>query len=239
MPGTDFNLNRIQRKKIYREILEKIWQAILHNDLQPGDKLPTEKDLAQQFGVGRPTLREALTVLDYFGVLESVQGGGYYVKSLIPIQSPELMSRIGRGISPHDLTDTRLCIEPDVCGLAAMARNEDDLARLAENIRRTEITIKKGLPPTEEDHEFHLGLAEATANQMLVSIIEALISYKTQVLYEAIQSARYRHDPKLETIVVEHQQIYGAIKAGDPEKARMMMQSHLQRVKKDLFADDE
>ena len=231
----EFQLRQIGKKKIYREILEEIWQSIQRYELKPGDKLPTESYLVKQLKIARPTLREALSVLDYVGILESVQGGGYYVKSATPIQPSILLSLAGKSISPYELVVARLMIEPEICGLAARQRREKDLSNLAQTLERMKEKVDQGTIPTKEDHAFHLGVAQATSNIILLSMVETLLSIKEQVPYEAIEASAYRHNPKLNDMRLEHERIFKAIKNRKTDQARDSMRRHLLRIKKDLY----
>jgi GntR family transcriptional regulator, transcriptional repressor for pyruvate dehydrogenase complex len=231
----EFQLRQIGKKKIYREILEEIWQSIQRYDLKPGDKLPTEAYLAKQLKIARPTLREALSVLDYVGILESVQGGGYYVKSVTPVQPSFLLSRNGKSISPYELVVARLMVEPEICRLAARQRKENDLANLARILETMRQKVEQGAIPTREDNAFHLGVAQAAANMILRSMVETLMSLKEQVLYEAIEVTAYRHNPKLNDMQLEHEKIFAAIKNRKADQAREAMRYHLLRIKKDLY----
>jgi len=231
----EFQLRQIDKRKAYREILEIIWQSIHRYGLRPGDKLPPEKDLANQLKVARPTLREALSVLDYMGIVESVQGGGYYVKSMTPNDFNGLVAGIGRSVSPYELVVARLTVEPEICKVAAAKREEEDVAYLGGVLNRIEQKVSQGINPSEEDLEFHLGVARATGNIILISIVEALLSLKKQVFYEAIQEARYRHNPRLDDIRSDHESIFKAIKDKQEDEASRFMKRHLLRVKEDLF----
>jgi len=231
----EFQLRPIGKKKIYREILEEIWQSIQRYDLKPGDKLPTEGYLVKQLKIARPTLREALSVLDYVGILESVQGGGYYVKSVSPLQPSVLLSRNGKSISPYELVGARLLIEPEICRLAARERSEKDLANLAQVLEKMREKISKGTLTNREDNAFHLGIARAASNVILLSMVETLMSLKEQILYEAIEVTAYRHNPKLNDMQLEHERIFESIKNRKANQARDAMKRHLLRIKKDFY----
>lgn len=235
MKFMEFQLKQIGKKKVYRKILDEIWQSIHRYNMKPGDKLPTESYLAKQLNVARPTLREALSVLDYVGILESVQGGGYYVKSVTPILSPLLLSRIGKSTSPYELVIARLSVEPEICKLAAAQRTEKDLAHLVQTLKKMEDKIALGTVPSEEDNAFHMGIARATSNIILVSMVDALMSLNAQMLYEAIEASRYRHNPKLNDMQLDHEVIFKAVKDQNADKACAAMKCHLLRIKKDLF----
>jgi GntR family transcriptional repressor for pyruvate dehydrogenase complex len=231
----EFQLRPIGKKKIYREILEEIWQSIQRYDLKPGDRLPTEGYLVKQLKIARPTLREALSVLDYVGILESVQGGGYYVKSTSPIQPSVLLSRNGKSISPYELVGARLLIEPEICRLAAKERSERDLAELAQILEKMRGKVNKGTLANQEDNAFHLGIARATSNVILMSMLETLMSLKEQILYEAIEVTAYRHNPKLNDMQMEHEKIFESIKYRKADQAHDAMRRHLLRIKKDFY----
>ncbi len=119
----DVHANRTRRSKAYTDIGETIWQAIEHEKLAVGDKLPSEKDLARLLNVARPTLREALSVLHYLGVVDCVQGGGYFIKTpTSPTLGPTWRSQ--PQVSIFDVVTARLAIDPEPAGWppAAAAR---------------------------------------------------------------------------------------------------------------------
>ena len=231
----EFQLRPIGKKKIYREILEEIWQSIQRHGLKPGDRLPTEGYLVKQLKIARPTLREALSVLDYVGILESVQGGGYYVKSLTPIPPSILLFHNGKNISPYELIVARLMIEPEICRLAARERREKDLANLIQCMEGMRKEIDRGGIPAQADNAFHLGIAQAASNTVLLSMVETLLSLKEQNLYEAMRVPAYRRDPKLNNMQSDHKRIFEAIKDRKVDGARDAMRRHLFRIKKDLY----
>ncbi len=231
----EFQLRPIGKKKIYREILEEIWQSIQRHGLKPGDRLPTEGYLIKQLKIARPTLREALSVLDYMGILESVQGGGYYLRSVTPNPPSILLSSNGKNIRPYDLIAARLIVEPEICRMAARGRSQKDLADLSGILESMRIKINQGSIPAQEDNSFHLALARAASNLVLLSMVETLLSLKEQMLYEAMQASAYRHNPRLNDMQCEHERIFEAIKDRRADGAREAMKRHLSRIQKDLY----
>jgi GntR family transcriptional repressor for pyruvate dehydrogenase complex len=119
--------------------------------------------------------------------------------------------------------------------MAARQRKEKDLANLEHILERMRGKIAQGSIPTQEDNAFHLGVAQAASNIVLLSMVETLMSLKEQVLYEAIEVSAYRHDLKLNEMQLEHERIFEAIKNRKAEKAGDSMRRHLLRIKKDLY----
>lgn len=231
-----FQVNRIEKKKAYREIVEEIWQAIKKHSLAPGDKLPPERELSHQLNVGRPTLREGLSVLDYLGIVESVQGGGYYVKSVTHLDLSAHLASINRNVSPYSIITARLTLEPEVCKLSARTRTEEDLNTLAGIVNQIKKGVKQGIYPKKEDRGFHTAIADTTGNPLLGSMVKSLLALTDQLVYQAIQSTGYRFDLRLHDFQSDHEAIFRAIKNQDEKEAYRAMRSHLLRVKRDMFS---
>ena len=234
-----FHGSRRKHTKAYSEIVEAIWYAIEDQKLAPGDKLPSEKELSKILNVARPTLREALSVLQYVGVVDCVQGGGYYVKSLTqPTLSASLVS-LSRNVSIYHLVNARLAIEPEACRLAAASRKIDDILHLRQILDKVEGRPGPGQYPIALDTAFHAALGRASANPLIASVVETLLSLRNQVwaLYTTLQAGGRGTERYLRDVKRDHELVFTAIKNGDEDAAYQHMRSHLLQVKHHLFGD--
>jgi len=230
-----FAIQHIEKKRAYEEIVEVLWQAIEKHSLKPGDRLPPEIELSRQLKVARPTLREALSVLHYLGIIESVQGGGYYVKSLTPPDLAGGLATLGRTVSPFEVATARLTIEPDVARLAARERGEKDLEHMRQILDRVPKNVSKGEYPLELDGAFHSALAQATGNALLAQVVETLFALRNQVFFKAVQSAGFGTERYLEDTHADHERVLAAVAEQKPDEAYQAMRNHLLKVRAKTF----
>lgn len=208
-------------------VYEALHELITTGAFAENSRLPSENDLALEYKVSRPVLRQALSRLRNEGLVESRQGSGSFV-------SRRATGTISFG-PLKDIQDVRKCmdfrrgIECEAAAQAAMHGTESSFAELhrtLQNLKAAKVGMQEGL---EEDFAFHLAIAQATGNRFFVITIEAM---KPQVLFSinlirslsSMSAARHRADS-----VQEHVQIYEAIAARDPEKARNTMSVALQK----------
>ena len=205
---------------------------ILTRELRPGQKLPVEPDLADEYGVSRSTVREALRVLASQGLITTSRGvlGGSFVARPDPKQmSDYLYASLGLLAEADDLAvdalvEARDMLEVPAAGLAALRRSDADLERLRARL---------GPPPSEEPKElaefarlFHETMLRIAGN----AVVEALTRPVFEVLYERM--AQFTEpEPTWSQVKGDHQLIYDAIAAGDAEAARAEMQIHLQKLR--------
>lgn len=229
----------IHRKqtKAYSEIVEAIWHAIEDQGLPPGEKLPSEKELSKILNVARPTLREALSVLQYVGVVDCVQGGGYYVKSLTQPTLTASLASLSRNVSIYHVTTARLAIEPEACRLAAGNRSIDDILHLRQLLDKVTGTPSPGEYPIAIDTAFHAALGRTSGNPLITTVIETLLSLRNQVwaLYKTLQSGGRGMERYLKDVKHDHELIFAAVKDGDEDEAYTQMRNHLLQVKYRLF----
>lgn len=233
-----FRLNQIEKKRAYEEIVEVIWTAIERYKLQPGDRLPSEMELSRQLSVARPTLREALSVLHYLGVIDSVQGGGYYVKALTRPDLTADLAAFSRTVSPYDVVTARLALEPEAARLAAENRTDEDLARMKAALDKTPEPPPRGAYPLPVDNEFHIALAGAAGNPLILSMVRNLIALRDQTpLYQAVLKAGFGKERYLSDVRQDHLLVYQAVEAADPEAAHRAMRRHHLNVKEHVFGE--
>jgi GntR family hexuronate regulon transcriptional repressor len=210
--------------KLYQRVANSIVEEIRSGKYPPGDRLPPERELAEEFGVSRPTVREAMIALEIRGIVEARRGSGIYV-----IETPSSdASEEALDIGPFEVTEARRLFEGEAAALAAAIITDEELAKLEALLERLEAnsTTEVG---ERADRDFHIAIAEATRNSAISSVIENLwdMRYKSPMCMTMFDRAR---DAGVQPRVDEHTEILQALKARDPQAARAAMRSHLDRV---------
>jgi GntR family transcriptional repressor for pyruvate dehydrogenase complex len=223
-----------ETRKLYQQVAAAISEAIASGLYPKGQRLPSERDLAEEFGVSRPTIREAMLALEIRGMVEARHGSGVYVTNAAPdpAQPPEL------DISAFELTEARALFEGEAAALAATIITDEELETL-EKILADMVEENAGDGRGEQaDRRFHLAIAEATRNAAIVSVIETLwdARYRSPLCGHMLNRARaVGVKPRID----EHRRLLDALKARDPQQARRAMREHLERVIEGLLAATE
>jgi len=225
----------IRSKKLSEVIFEQIQSRISEGQLKPGDRIPSERNLASMFGVSRPSVREAIMMLEAMELVESRQGGGTYVRSLaegslaLPItkmleKDPKLL---------HDLLEVRIGVECWSAYLAASRATDEDIESIGSLVNEMRRTVKDGWDPQVDGH-FHDAIAKATHNTMQIHVLNTVHNLFIATIELALQQF-YNSRPEYTQILLgQHQIIYDKIADGDAEGARKAMIEHLQWVQKKL-----
>lgn len=221
------NVERIRREPMAAEIARRLVDYLLSGGVEPGTRMPSERQLAEAFGVGRSAVREAIAALSLIGLIEVRHGDGTYLKRP---DSPLLPQVVEWGLllgekRTADLVEARQRIEVIIAGLAAQRRSDDDLAALAESLARMEAEsgdVGDVGAFVDADVAFHLQLAEAAGNSALrdvLSSIQALLrAWIGRVIAEGHQKGSY----------LEHVPILEAVRARDVPGAEAAMDAHMQ-----------
>ncbi|MEV8517846.1 FadR/GntR family transcriptional regulator [Dactylosporangium sp. NPDC051484] len=229
----------IERPKVYAAAVEQILQSIQSGTFPPGSALPAERAMAAQFGVSRSSLREALRVLEHAGVLEARPGSGTYVSSDGGSYESSLRAQaaVAGEHSPLDLMVARAAVEPACAENAARARTEKDLEAMRRHLEEQGRYVQAGLDAeaAEADAQFHLALAVATHNGVLVMMERTIISLMREHAWTRLK-ARSRHHwgPKF---VEHHRLILDAIEHGDSRRAGQLMLMHMTEIETSLIAE--
>jgi GntR family transcriptional repressor for pyruvate dehydrogenase complex len=217
------NIDPIKRESLATQIARRLVEYIISGAIEPGERMPSERQLAEAFGVGRSAMREALKSLSLIGLIDVRQGDGTYLKRADAALLPQIIEwglLIGEQRT-LDLVEARQCIEIEIAGLAALRRTDADLAELERIIHRMERAANDDAF-VEADVAFHLKLAEAARNSVLRDIhssIQALLrAWIGRVIHAADSTA-----PSFE----EHPPILAAVRAGEPERAKRAMEAHM------------
>lgn len=205
------------------QILEKIVEYIKENNLQPGDRLGTEMEMAKRMGVSRGTVRGAIKILVSRGVLEARQGSGTYVSD---VKTPPPGDPLGLELIPDqfkltwDLHEIRMLLEPEIAYMAAGNLEERHLDRLREMCEEMERLSAQRKERMLVDVEFHVYLAEHSGNVVVPKLIP--------VLRQGVELfIKYTHREATPESVAKHRDILEALEAHDPQWARDMMLMHL------------
>ncbi|GLZ07499.1 GntR family transcriptional regulator [Actinomadura sp. NBRC 104412] len=211
------------------QIEEQIREAIVSGQLSDGDRLPSESELAQQFGVARSTIREALRSLVAAGLIEKIPGatGGSFVRELNPgrfgrqlAEAMDLLVKVGSA-SRHELTQVREMLEVPSCRLAAEHRTDEDLARLHDIVETQKRRSVEDADVPDLDMDFHGAIAAASGNKILHAFVEALHS-----VTQPVQQIRLSATAGKRT-VRQHLDVVKAIERRDPEAAEQAIRAHL------------
>jgi GntR family transcriptional regulator, transcriptional repressor for pyruvate dehydrogenase complex len=225
----------LEKKRSFDEISNSIKELILDGTLKIGDRLPSEKDLAQQFQVGRQTIREALRLLELSGfvTIQRGPGGGPVIKDTILRRIGDLFTGAFRmrHITIEALTQARLEIERSILRFVFQNADQQDIKALKENVKSAEKRISGGRMGTEYNADFHTLLAKATKNDVFVIVMESIMAVHLDLLS--------RTGADLDTsreVVRGHGRLVEAIEAGDQDLAYAVLDSHVVEVKERLNA---
>jgi len=220
--------------RLYEHIARTLEQAIEIGRYQPGARLPSERELSDEFGVSRPVVREAIIVLEMRGLVQRRQGAGVYVAAKAPVQPASGDDADG----PFEVTEARRLLEGEIAALAAAAASDQQIAEMEAIIARIGDMRTDQATREQADRAFHVALARATNNDVLVGLVESLWDKRYQSPLCVYFFSRAR-DAGIQPPVDEHQLVLDALKARDPDAARQAMRDHLARVTQNLLIATE
>ncbi len=216
---------QIERSRVTDQIIDRLVSMIASGKLKRGDKLPSERMLMEQFGVGRSSLREAMGALSLVGLLSVRPGHGTHV-TVSPdgfLAKPLSWGMLTRGSDKvHELIEARLVLEEAIVGLAAERATEEDIAEIRYHQAQLKATKTAGQKSVNTDLAFHTALAKASHNSVLAGFLS-----------ELRQPVRHWMEQKRSVlggyhlVKEQHDEILGAIEVHDVERARSALRSHL------------
>jgi GntR family transcriptional repressor for pyruvate dehydrogenase complex len=221
----------VRTSRLYEQIVQQIEESVLNGSLKPGDQLPAERELAQRLGVSRTAVREAVKTLREKGLVEAYSGRGTFITngtSQAARQSFDLMVKIGQQEGSPHLAELRLILEPGIAAVAAARVKEEDLAAMREAVAVMDRSQKDPGAYIEADLDFHLALAEAAANPLILSLIDSIVGLLRE---QRIKIFNVEGGPQRGQF--HHKRILEAVERHDPEMARNAMRAHLEQVKQD------
>jgi GntR family transcriptional regulator, transcriptional repressor for pyruvate dehydrogenase complex len=227
-----FNSLHVKRRRLHEEIAENIQEIIIANQLRPGTRLPSERELAEQLGVSRVTVSQASQVLEQRGLIQRKVGGGTYVTDRARSAFAESMQRlfVVENCTFDDLIQLRLMLEPEAAAIAAISASADELTELGRLVDRMDATSDSRdiEGHVAADLAFHTALAEATHNELILGVslgVQKLMEQFIRVQDRGTTSRRIEDNPH------RHRLAYDALAARDPNAARERMRDHIENAR--------
>ena len=221
----------VQSSRLYELIVQQIEDSIRKGDLSEGSQLPAERDLAKQFGVSRTAVREAIKALQEKGLVDAFPGRGTFVTSGTSTSMRRSLDQIiksGETDGWEDLVGVREILEPEISALAAMRATEQDLATMRDAVDVMDKTARNSDAYIEADLDFHLALAEAAGNAIVLSLIDSIVGLLREQRLRIFQIGGGPERGQF-----HHRRILEAVERHDPQGARAAMQAHLMQVRED------
>jgi GntR family transcriptional repressor for pyruvate dehydrogenase complex len=225
---------RINPQKGSDLVIQHIREQIDAGIWTPGQKLPSVVDLALSYGVGRSTVREALSALKAMGLIDIRHGGGTYISAELPTVSSETNEWFQRAHSIQEILEVRKVLETGNVALAALHRKPSDLNLLEKTLIRMEEALQNEALGEEADTLFHLQIARATQNPLLIQLMESLSLRIQETMSDTRRMWFFDEQETASILLAEHREIYLAIKKKDEALATKLMRKHLLKVEKVL-----
>ena len=229
---TDLDIfSPVKQSRVTEDMFEQIFSRIADGNLKPGEKLPTERELAAQFGVSRSTVRETLRMLQHSGLIRIKYGsqGGAFVATddWTPVSNAlRMMLRLNQ--TPFaQLLEARAFIEAASARLAAARATPEHLAKLRSSLERLEANLDDMTVLNETNREFHITIAHAADNLVILATVQALQKLVAGSLEDLVRART-----SAEVILTSHTEIYNAILERDADAAERAMNRHLQTIEK-------
>ncbi len=221
---SDFEV--VRRPKVYEEVGKQLERLILEK-LKPGDKLPSERELAEMLQVSRGSIRDAIRGLELMGLVEPRQGAGTIVRER-PAESP--VSPFSNALERRrelvgELLDFRKMIEPPLASRAATHASPEEIAEMDEILQRQDVKLSQGEIAIDEDAEFHYSIALASGNTVVLKVIDILMDLLRDTRERSLQVPG-----RQQKSLAGHRRILGAIKRRDAEAAKSAMRRHIEDV---------
>jgi GntR family transcriptional repressor for pyruvate dehydrogenase complex len=221
----------VRSSRLYEQIVQQIEDSILKGTLKAGDQLPSERELALKFGVSRTAVREAVKSLHEKGLVEAYSGRGTFITngtSQAVTQSINLMMKIDQADGSASLAEVRQILEPEIAALAATRIQEPQLVLMHEAFSVMQQALKDPDVYIEADLDFHLALAEAAGNSLILSLLDSIVGLlreqRIKIFFQEGGPERGQY---------HHARILAAIEKRDPEASRAAMRDHLEQVRED------
>jgi len=238
---TPLKFQPIHVRRTFEEICERIREQLALGVLKPGDKLPRERDLAEQLGVSRNVLKEALRSLEMAGLLrlqKGVKGGAFIQEGDMGRMNDVVRDMLSLGaISVRELSEGRIQILDLIVRLACERAQAGDFQALEANIERADFATREGrwLDRVECSREFYKLLAAATGNKVMAMIMESVTEIHMRFVYAKVASSGV----SMPQLVEKRQQFLSALRARDVSSATRLMRVHLESVQRMLESDPD
>lgn len=229
-PNSVEKTNPKVKENVEETIIAKIRELIVHKHLEPGDKLPAERELAERFGVTRNQLRQALQRLEFFGLVKKYPQSGTRVSNIGVTALNGMMSDILQLEKPDfkSLVETRIILETNAVRLAATRRTDKQIIEIEKAHKAYALKAEQGIEAIEEDLMFHIKIAEASNNNVIRSL---MLIITPEIISHFIKNKVCNKDESY-LLIKEHQAIVDAIKNKNAEEAVNNLQNHFKELYK-------
>jgi DNA-binding FadR family transcriptional regulator len=218
-------LRSIESRRLYRQIADQLRTLIADGEFPAGERLPAERDLAQQLRVSRPSVREALIALEVEGLVEIRGGSGVYVRVKPNGARPAPDSEWG----PLEVIRARALIEREVAAQAAELATRKHIVLIEEAFASMQRDAAAGNVPLEGDRAFHIAVAEATGNGVLVELVQRFWDARNGTLFRQLGD-HFESPRSWQAAIEEHRAVLVAIRKHDVKAARQAMQHHMDKA---------
>jgi len=227
----DLALTPVRRRRLYEDVVQQLQTLISSGKLAVGDKLPSERSLAEQMAVSRASVREAIRIMEARGMLEARPGQGLFVRGR---RTEEIVSVLASFLvrereSFLEVLDVREALECKAAERAAVMAERKDLEALKAAVISMQEEVLEGRPPLESDTDFHRALGAASRNEVLQQMLDTVLGLTSRRRQEFTQ---LDHGPIL--MLHQHVNIYRAVKNGEPEQASSFVSEHLRELGRHL-----
>lgn len=228
-------------RRVFRQVVEYVEKGIASGDLKPGDRLPSERELGEKFGIGRASVREALRILEHMEIVRSKprdpRGPVILPVSLEPIRrSVGMLTNYGH-LDVRELVELRMIVDSSACLLAALRRTQDDLVALERNMARMRESIRLGYSEfSSVDLEFHELVARAAGNELLRLYGDVTRESVVKLIQQPIMKAADGNAQMLQTLR-RHRAVFDAIAARDGVQASRLVRENLYAYYHDYVGD--
>ncbi|CAD7034383.1 FadR family transcriptional regulator [Pseudorhizobium endolithicum] len=213
----------IESRRLYRQVADQMRSLIERGDFAPGSRLPPERELAELLAVSRPTVREALIVLEVEGFVHIRMGSGVYVSARSPAEDA---AAAAEAEGPFELLRARAVVECAIAEEAARVVRPDQIEVLDKNLARMAASLDDRALALSLDRQFHIAVAAIIGNGTLNRFVGGIHDLRLTPYFERLAS--YFENPQTwRAAMEEHRAVRDAIAAGDPQGARAAMRAHL------------
>jgi GntR family transcriptional repressor for pyruvate dehydrogenase complex len=223
----------IRKTRVSKEIVDQVRDLISSGRLGPGDRLPSERELAQTFRVGRSTVREAIRSMESLGLIEVRPGEGTFLAgpSMERGHDPLTANLYKAWSTQLKLFEVRAVLEPGLAGLAARRATSEQIGRMQEDLKTQEKRVERGEAYVKEDAAFHLLIAEATGNEILMRIVDSLMG-----LLEETRHTSWQRGDRPTRSLKQHRAILQAIEERNSAMAERRMHEHIRSIERLVFS---
>jgi len=215
-------------REVQNSIISQIRDLINYKNLEPGDKIPSERMLSEKFGVSRSSIRDAIQKLEFYGILNSIPQSGTFVANIGVTALNGMIDDILRLKEPDfkSLVETRILLELKTARLASMRRTEADLIQMEDALNAYSEKVLNGEKAVQEDLLFHLAIAKASGN----STLNTLMLMITPGIITNFEEHHVCSEDLAFNGIQEHRDIFEAIKAKNPEMAKEKVKVHFKAL---------